>query len=285
MKRAFSIAALGISVLAIPAAFGADGYVTGNVNLRAGPDSSYPTVARLPEGAAVAIEGCVDGWSWCDVAAGDNRGWVAGNFLQEEYQGQRVLIPEYGVRIGIPVVSFVFDSYWDSNYRNRSWYGNREHWSHVTPQYRQMDGHGDRHGDMHEDANVHSHTTYTDASHQPRETVHTTGAVSRQSAVATTHDSNQYKANQYKASKPVMSQHPSATPAQASERYANHAKPVEPRAVEARAQAPATAAVRKPPQPAVVAEHKTVAAPKAAHKPAPEKDVPDKKDNNGKDPR
>ena len=53
----------------------------------------------LPAGAEVAIAGCVDGWAWCDVAAGNNRGWVAGSFLQEEYRGQRVLVPEYGVRI------------------------------------------------------------------------------------------------------------------------------------------------------------------------------------------
>jgi uncharacterized protein YraI len=276
MKRALSIAALGISVFAVPAAFGADGYVTGNVNLRAGPDSSYPSVARLPEGAEVAIEGCVDGWSWCDVAAGNNRGWVAGNFLQEEYQGQRVLIPEYGVRIGIPVVSFVFGTYWDNNYRNRSWYGNREHWSHVTPQYRQMDGHADRHGDMHQDANAHSHANAVEASQPSHETVHSTTTVSRQAAVVPTHASSQYK-----AAKPVVSPHPVATPAPGSERYVSHAKPVEQHAVDARAPAATTVAVRKPPQPAVVAEHKAIAAP-AAHKQAPEKDQ-EKKDNNGKD--
>jgi uncharacterized protein YraI len=207
MKRALSIAALGISVFAIPAAFGADGYVTGNVNLRAGPDSSYPSVARLPEGAEVAIEGCVDGWSWCDVAAGNNRGWVAGNFLQEEYQGQRVLIPEYGVRIGIPVVSFVFGTYWDNNYRNRSWYGNREHWSQVTPQYRQMEGHADWHGDMHQDSNTHSHANAVEASQPSHQAVHSTSTVSRQAVVVPTHASSQYK-----AAKPVVSPHPVATP-------------------------------------------------------------------------
>jgi len=208
MKRALSIAALGISVFATPAAFGADGYVTGNVNLRAGPDSSYPSVARLPEGAEVAIEGCVDGWSWCDVAAGNNRGWVAGNFLQEEYRGLRVLIPEYGVQIGIPVVSFVFSTYWDNYYRNRSWYDNREHWSHVAPQYRQMEGHGDRHGSVHEDANVHSHGISADASHPSHDTAHRPGAEPRQAAFATTHATYQNK-----PAKPVVSQHAVVTAA------------------------------------------------------------------------
>ena len=89
----------------------------------------------LYAGTPVAIEGCVDGWSWCDVASGDSRGWVPANYLQQEYQGQRVLVPEYGVRIGIPVITFVFGSYWDSYYSHRSWYGNRERWSQVRPQY------------------------------------------------------------------------------------------------------------------------------------------------------
>lgn len=279
MKRVLSIAALGISVFAIPSAFGADGYVTGNVNLRAGPDSSYPTVARLRAGEAVAIEGCVDGWSWCDVASGNDRGWVAGNFLQEEYRGQRVLIPEYGVQIGIPVVSFVFGTYWDNYYRNRSWYDKREHWSHVTPQYRQMEGHGDRHGSAYEDTNAQSHGISADVSHPSHDTGHRPRTEPKQAAVVTTHATYQNK-----PSKPVVSQHAVATVAPRSEPNANHAKPTERRVVEPRASAPNTVAVHKARPPAVIAEHKT-AAPRTAHKPTSEKDAPDKKDNNGKDER
>ncbi|MGA9342408.1 MAG: SH3 domain-containing protein [Rhodanobacteraceae bacterium] len=186
MTRALSVAALGLSVFLIPSAFGADGYVTGNVDLRAGPDTSYPSVVMLPVGAEVAIEGCVDGWSWCDVAAGNIRGWVPGDFLQEEYQGQRVLIPEYGVRIGIPIVSFVFGTYWESHYRNRSWYGNREHWSHVRPEYRPAASDRDRHGNMHENANTHSHGISAGTSHPSHDTPHRAGSGSRQAAIATT---------------------------------------------------------------------------------------------------
>ena len=84
MKRILSTAVLGL--FASASALAADGYLTGDVNLRAGPDPGYPSVAMLSAGTEVAIQGCVDGWSWCDVAVGDNRGWVAGDFLQEEYQ-------------------------------------------------------------------------------------------------------------------------------------------------------------------------------------------------------
>ncbi|WP_430389798.1 SH3 domain-containing protein [Dyella sp. 20L07] len=136
MKRIHAMAALSFSMFALTSVMAADGYVTGQVNMRAGPDLGYPSVITLDAGTEVSIQGCVNGWSWCDVITGDNRGWVGGNYLQEDYQGQRVFIPSYGAQIGIPVITFVFGSYWDSYYRNRPWYGQREHWSHVTPDYR-----------------------------------------------------------------------------------------------------------------------------------------------------
>ncbi len=116
-------------LLALPlAAQAADGYVTGNVNLRAGPDVEYPLITTIPAGTRVAVQGCVQGWEWCDVIAYGNRGWVAGNFIQYDYQDQRVLLPAYGARIGIPIVSFVIGTYWDSYYRHRPFYRQRQTW-------------------------------------------------------------------------------------------------------------------------------------------------------------
>ncbi|HWG10049.1 MAG TPA: SH3 domain-containing protein [Rhodanobacteraceae bacterium] len=158
MKRILSIA-LGFSVFATASVFAADGYVTGNVYLRAGPDQGYPDVAMIRVGTPVAVEGCVNGWSWCDVATGGDRGWMEGNYLQEDYQGQRVLVPEYGVRIGIPIVSFVFDTYWADHYRNRSWYSDRTHWSRVVPRYEPATVRGGSHG--------YSHGVARDDAHSP----------------------------------------------------------------------------------------------------------------------
>ena len=136
MKRILVASILGCSVLAAASpAFAGQGYLVANVALRAGPDVAYPSVVGLRAGTPVGIEGCVDGWSWCDVTTGNDRGWVPANYLQEDYQGQRVLVPQYGVQIGIPIVSFVFGSYWDNYYSHRSWYHNRDHWSHVQPHY------------------------------------------------------------------------------------------------------------------------------------------------------
>lgn len=192
MKRILPTAALGISILATASAFAADGYVTGNVNLRAGPDSDYPSVVMLSAGTPVAINGCVDRWSWCDVSAQDNRGWIAGNFLQEEYQGQRVLISDYGVRIGVPIVSFVFGTYWDEHYRHRPWYGQRRHWSQVRPRYEFFSGRGDSsHGNSHERHGDSRDTHHGDAHNSNTPTNHAVPATTSQtyrskSAVKTT---------------------------------------------------------------------------------------------------
>lgn len=209
MKRILSTAALGLSFLATTAAIAGEGYVTTNVNLRAGPDTGYPDVATLYAGTSVAIEGCVDGWSWCDVAYGDSRGWVPANYLQQEYQGQRVLVPEYGVRIGIPVISFVFGSYWDSYYRGRSWYGNRERWSRVTPQYQ-----------------THAEHDYAHTSQAPSQR-RVDGA--RSSAVVTKQSSYQGR-----TTNGTVRQHSATTEVRSSAQYAGQAKPTQDRSAESR---------------------------------------------------
>jgi len=115
--------------LAVPVlAHAADGYVVDNVNLRAGPDPSYPLVDQLQAGTEVDVQGCTDGWEWCDVIAYGNRGWIAGNYIQYQYEDQEVMLPSYGAQIGIPIVAFSIGTYWDSYYRNRPFYGDRGNW-------------------------------------------------------------------------------------------------------------------------------------------------------------
>ena len=133
MKRSVWFAALAL-LAGIPVqAMAADGYVTGDVTLRAGPDISYPAVDMIPAGAPIGIEGCTDGWEWCDVVFDGERGWVAGNFIQDEYDSQPVLVPAYGERLGIPIVSFSIVTYWDRYYVSRPFYRERERWYHRPP--------------------------------------------------------------------------------------------------------------------------------------------------------
>lgn len=142
MKHLLSRTVLSLSILVTVSAYAARGYITEDAYIYAGPDTGYPSVAMLGAGNEVVIEGCVNGWSWCDVATGDSRGWVQGYFLQDEYNGERVMVPQYGVQSGIPIISFVFGSYWDNHYRNRPWYSERTRWNRVQPRYQRDNAHG-----------------------------------------------------------------------------------------------------------------------------------------------
>jgi len=107
-------------------------YTTRSVNVRAGPDTSYPPVAVLAPGAPVQVMGCLNDWSWCDVVFGDNRGWSYAPYLNYDYQGARVPFYSYAPAFGIPIVTFAVGPYWDRYYRGRSFYGRRDYWDHYT---------------------------------------------------------------------------------------------------------------------------------------------------------
>ena len=97
-------------------------FTTAAVNLRAGPDRSFPLVSWLQGGTPVTVFGCLNGWHWCDVAFGFNRGWVYGRFLAMPFNGQQVLIMNSGPRFGVPMVTFSVGPYWGAHYRGRPWY-------------------------------------------------------------------------------------------------------------------------------------------------------------------
>jgi len=134
MKRFIGFAAalaLGAPLLASAA----QGWVVADISLQAGPDTAYPSLVELRAGTPVSIHGCIDGWTWCDVSVGDDAGWVPGTFLEEDYGGQRVVVVDYGPRIGIPVVAFSLGVYWDRHYHNRPFYAQRQEWTarSITP--------------------------------------------------------------------------------------------------------------------------------------------------------
>ena len=137
MKNLFAkIAAAGLLMLAPAIAQAAEGYSTANVNMRAGPSTRYPAVAVIPAGSSVEIRGCLSDVNWCDVEFYGGRGWVSGQYVQALYQQRRVYVgPQYYRPLGIPMIRFSVDNYWDRYYRNRDFYRDRDRWSRGPDYY------------------------------------------------------------------------------------------------------------------------------------------------------
>lgn len=115
----------GASVMAAAPASAVPGYATPRLEIKAGPDVDYPTVARVRYDAPLEINGCLRNWTWCDVTTRRGRGWVHGRDITAQRDGRRV---EYGAPWGVPQFSFNFDTYWDKNYRGQQFYGERNRW-------------------------------------------------------------------------------------------------------------------------------------------------------------
>ncbi len=127
---------IGLAAALPAAAMAAEAYTTTAVNLRAGPDADYPLVRWVPEGTEVEVYGCLADYRWCDVEVFGDRGWMSASYLVYPYQSSNVPIVTYGAVIGLPLVSFTFDSYWHDHYRGRPWYGYRDQWAHrYRPEY------------------------------------------------------------------------------------------------------------------------------------------------------
>jgi uncharacterized protein YraI len=137
-------------------------FVSAPAPLRAGPAGNFPPIVALRPGQPVEVYGCLAGYQWCDVSIGPDRGWFNGAWLDFPYQGRREAIVGFGIQIDVPVVAFSFDDYWGRYYRERSFYGERDHWAHFVPPGHRWDhhhhddddgddDHGRHHGHGHDD--------------------------------------------------------------------------------------------------------------------------------------
>jgi uncharacterized protein YraI len=125
--------AAGLSIVSGAALAQTEAYTSTSAYLYAGPAQDYPIVAQLPAGQPVTVYGCVSGYTWCDVAIPQARGWVYGGYLTYPYQGSNVTLMNYGTAIGLPLVTFSLGAYWGNYYRGRPWYSDRSRWEHHPP--------------------------------------------------------------------------------------------------------------------------------------------------------
>ena len=141
MKIAKLVALAGLALVALSASAEArtwSGYVIANVNERSGPSTVYPSVTVIPAGAPIVIYGCLSDYTWCDISWGPNRGWMSAAYLQVTYQSRRVPLHDYIAPLGIPFVTFSFDTYWGDHYRHRPFFHQEDQWRHTNADHNQL---------------------------------------------------------------------------------------------------------------------------------------------------
>jgi uncharacterized protein YraI len=121
MMNPLKLGVLAAGILVPGAAYAATSAVaTTELNMRTGPSTGYEVVDVIPDGGRVTVYGCVGGYNWCDVSWNGYRGWASGNYLA--YLGERYYrdpIPSIGVTIGVPIIRYDRDHYFDRWYRHR----------------------------------------------------------------------------------------------------------------------------------------------------------------------
>lgn len=109
------------------------GFTVRDTEVFAGPSDEFPPVGVLGANSGVNIVGCLRDWSWCDVIFSRYRGWVYAADLAVPYHNDRVVViergPQIGPALGLVVLAFSLNTYWDRHYRSEPWYREREQWA------------------------------------------------------------------------------------------------------------------------------------------------------------
>jgi uncharacterized protein YraI len=77
-----------------------------DLTIYSGPGQDYPSVGVATRGSTGALDGCLDGASWCRIDVNGMRGWVFAQELTVDYNGAPVVGQERHTDLGVPVVSY-----------------------------------------------------------------------------------------------------------------------------------------------------------------------------------
>ena len=77
-----------------------------DLTVYSGPGADYPSVGIATRGSSAALDGCLEGESWCRIDVNGLRGWVYAQELTVDYDGAPVVVQERRSDLGIPVVSY-----------------------------------------------------------------------------------------------------------------------------------------------------------------------------------
>lgn len=117
-----ALGSIALVLAGVGAASAAEGWARSSSWLRAGPGPSYPAVTRIMTGEAVDVHGCIRRWSWCDVSVDGERGWYPGDRIALLRDGRRVVLPSVAGTLGLAILGFERNVYWDDHYRGRPFY-------------------------------------------------------------------------------------------------------------------------------------------------------------------
>ncbi|WP_342643205.1 DUF1236 domain-containing protein [Rhodoligotrophos ferricapiens] len=131
-RKALVLAALLGAAWAPAAAQAQEVFATTDLNLRAGPSPEFPVVTAIPAQQSVEFHGCLEGRSWCDVTFNGNRGWAYGRYLAYQTASVRTVVTQAPATVEVPTVTYDTAEYWDTYYRDRPFYQQRERWIHVA---------------------------------------------------------------------------------------------------------------------------------------------------------
>jgi uncharacterized protein YraI len=120
INRSLALLVLLSGLFFTASAFAANGYTTGNVNMRTGPSVYYPRITVIPVGSPVIIYRCTQGQRWCSVRWHGYRGWVSRRYLR---------FGDYRPRIYAPPP----DIYFDFDFREPRWRDRHDRWHKARP--------------------------------------------------------------------------------------------------------------------------------------------------------